>query len=215
VAEASTAPASKDKSAAGASTVGSSAPGASGAPSVAALAPLEVADASRVDAQELAARAKALALGVQKQAKLVRIVTSDLNDDGTVDLGAGGFVEYRFEYRDSSDPAAAQTGQIVVSVQKAGIGTALMPGAVAADTGAVEALADPSCPLKTAWRQATAAGPPGAKAHAEYARHPRTKGSVWMILAAGSPPFERSVDGLTCALHDGFPKKKRVDEDPY
>jgi hypothetical protein len=159
-------------------------------------------------------RSKALALSVDKHAKLVRIVTSDLSDDGTVDVRGGGFVEFRFEYRYADHAQNTLSGQVVVSVQEAGMGTALTPAPPDAPL-TVETLADPSCTLKAAWRQATAAGRPAAKAHAEYLRHPRTKGSVWMILAAGSPPFERSVDGLNCALLDVVPKKKPAEVDPY
>jgi len=169
---------------------------------------LDVSDPEHVDPIDLYARAKALVLKVEKRAKLTRIVTPELGDDGTIDLTKERSIDYRFEYAyvDARLPHGKNTfkGHLIVAASSRGLKLSQVPAAADAKMSD-HSLPDPKCSLKAAWAAVSTTSVPDAKsARVAYDFDGRSRTGVWRF-SFGRGTGDRVADGISCALLSATP----------
>lgn len=181
--------------------------------------PLRAQDTARTEPSELYDQARALALGLEPNAKLVGIGAHALYpraQGGTFDA-AQDSLSFRFEYRClAGDAAAAQPPHQGVLEVVARNGALQATRAAGADTPALaggRALSkDAPCSTAAAWATAVASGLPADRSAVFLyvdAAGPETS-PVWLVTVAGPPP--REIDGQTCRLRANSPLHPHVSD---
>jgi len=170
---------------------------------------VEVADPEHVDVLEVYPQARALALRLQPEARLVSIIAFQVRR-GTVDLTRDGRVSVEFDFKglDAAKPPGEDKVERKVTVEIKGNRAAarMRPSATRLeDHGFLSgALPDPMCTTKKAWSTAVASGVPDDAVGTMHYYNNRTfspaSPAVWSLRVDGHDELRREIDGRTGAL---------------
>jgi hypothetical protein len=168
---------------------------------------LQAADLTRVDPQEIARQARAIALHEEPRAVLVGITAHGAVTAGTVDIKGGGSVlfDYQYRYFEKNRPPGADKveGTLWVHAVRSRFAVRHVPGAMLLSVRPDPA-PEPRCSARSAWKAVVQSGvPENAVASLRYGERRGGEPFLWSFDVEGHPELARQVDGATCALSTG------------